>query len=337
AGESLSPEQKKAIAGVGELNSVTKGSGGARRIDPRAFCPPVLPHALRYHPVTNPKGARCDVFDHTVNVYGRDPATGFARRPLDNAGVQYGLLALNSGAITTTQFLELNERIGGYDNDGNLVSARSVADRAALKAAYSTGRVTHGGGGLANVPILDLRGYLDLKSDGDLHQKYHSFSLRERLSRANGASANHVLVVSSESQPGMEEYTIGKMDEWLTRLVADASTDAASAKVLRAKPADLVDACYTPAGERIAEKQTFRGGECNRFYPTFNSPRMMAGGPVSGDVLKCETKPIDFRDYRVLFTPDEKKRLISIFPAGVCDWTRRGVYQTNPTGLWQSY
>ena len=41
--------------------------------------------------VKNPEGARCDVYDHAVNMYGRDPQTGFARRPLDNVGVQYGL------------------------------------------------------------------------------------------------------------------------------------------------------------------------------------------------------------------------------------------------------
>ncbi len=82
--------------------------------------------ALRYHPTTNPKGARCDVYDHTVNAYGRDPKTGFARRPLDNVGVQYGLAALNAGVISKEQFLDLNERIGGFDNDGNVVSARTA-------------------------------------------------------------------------------------------------------------------------------------------------------------------------------------------------------------------
>ena len=72
---------------------------GARRIDPRpgtTSCAAV-PVAQRYDPATNPTGARCTVYDHTVNVYGRDPATGFARRPLDNVGIQYGLKALNAG------------------------------------------------------------------------------------------------------------------------------------------------------------------------------------------------------------------------------------------------
>lgn len=41
-----------------------------------------------------------------VNVYGRDPATGFARRPFDNVGVQYGLAAFNAGAIPFEQFAD---------------------------------------------------------------------------------------------------------------------------------------------------------------------------------------------------------------------------------------
>ena len=73
---------------------------GALRIAPDVFCPSVLPADLRYDPATNPSGARCDVYDHAINIYGTDPATGFARRPLDNVGVEYGLEALNAGTIT---------------------------------------------------------------------------------------------------------------------------------------------------------------------------------------------------------------------------------------------
>src|SRR4029453_13323881 len=50
-----------------------------------------VPAALRYHPVTNPGGARPTVFDVARNIYGVNPITGFALRPFDNVGVQYGL------------------------------------------------------------------------------------------------------------------------------------------------------------------------------------------------------------------------------------------------------
>ena len=71
--------------------------------------------------MSNPTGARPTVFDAARNVYGKNPKTGAALRPFDNVGVQYGLNALNSGAITMQQFLEMNEKIGGYDQDANYV------------------------------------------------------------------------------------------------------------------------------------------------------------------------------------------------------------------------
>src|SRR5262249_6990153 len=57
----------------------------------------VVPQSLRWDPLTNPAGARADVFDVGRNVYGIDPLTGYALRPFDNVGVQYGLNALNGG------------------------------------------------------------------------------------------------------------------------------------------------------------------------------------------------------------------------------------------------
>ena len=87
-----------------------------------------VPQEARYDWATNPTGARASVFDHTISVYGRDPQTGFARRPVDNVGVQYGLQALNEGAITLAQFLDLNEKVGGLDVDAHYQTARMVAD-----------------------------------------------------------------------------------------------------------------------------------------------------------------------------------------------------------------
>jgi len=54
-----------------------------------------------------------------INVFGFDSHTGFARTVFDNVGVQYGLNALNRGQITPDEFLDLNEKIGGIDVDGN--------------------------------------------------------------------------------------------------------------------------------------------------------------------------------------------------------------------------
>jgi hypothetical protein len=334
--DALTAEQQRAITGAGAFQSVVKGAPSAGRINATAFCPPQMPVPLRYDPLKNPGGARCDVFDHTVNVYGRDPETGFARRPIDNTGVQYGLLALNKGIINVTQFLDLNERIGGYDNDGNLVPTRASADRMALRAAYRTGRLTYGGGGLANIPIIDIREYRDLAPAGDLHLKYHSFALRERLRKANGTAANGVILVSGTDWP-LAPFAIAKMDEWLTNLANDTSSGRTLDRIVRAKPDDLTDSCYKNGGERIVEPQVFGAGQCSIAFPDFPSSRMVAGGPVAGDILKCSLKPVDFGDYAVTLTGSEQERLRSIFPEGVCDWTKPGIEQQPLAGSWLSF
>jgi hypothetical protein len=338
-GAALSDAQKKAVAGVGTLANIYGPADTAGRIHPTKFCPPTLPVELRYHPTLNRAGARCNIFDHTVNVYGRDPVTGFARRAIDNTGVQYGLTALNTGAITPAQFLDLNEKIGGYDNDGNLVPARAAADPLALRAAYQTGRVTFAGNGLARLPIIDFRAYTDLTSKGDVHQKYHSFSLRERLRAANGTAANTVMLVAPSGPRGqaVHDLAVTKMDEWLTNLAKDTSNAPVLEKITRARPADLADACYDPNGTRTTEPQNFSGGDCNKLFPTFPPPRMIAGGPITNNVLKCQLKPIDPADYAVPFTDAERQRLRRVFPNGVCDWRKPGVEQQRPAGTWLQY
>jgi hypothetical protein len=73
-----------------------------------------------------------------------------------------------------------------------------------------TGQLTNGGGGLARVPIVDLRGYRDQLPAGDRHLKFHSFSLREWLRKENGTAENDVLLVSSSSVTALTQYAIEK-------------------------------------------------------------------------------------------------------------------------------
>ena len=132
--------------------------------------------------------------------------------------MQYGLAPLNDGIITPAQFLDLNLRIGGYDQDGRFQADRTAADPEAIRLAYETGRLTSGGGGLAETPIIDYRAYSDDREDGDVHVRYHSFSMRERLRKANGRIDNHVMLVEddrhglySSSSPVLRE-ALAQMD-----------------------------------------------------------------------------------------------------------------------------
>ena len=342
---SFTEEEQRAVAGFLVLATMPNVSRNAGRIHVGEFCPDALPESLRYHPTNNQTGARCDVYTHYVNVYGRDPVTGFARRPLDNLGVQFGLQALNDGLITTAQFLDLNGGIGGYGDDGMFQAARTVADVDAVRIAYETGRLTSGGGGLATTPIIDYRAYSDDRTGGDVHTRYHSFSMRERLLKANGRADNHVMLVEddryglySTDSPVLRE-ALRQMDQWLENLAADTSADPAADKVARAKPSELTDACWSRDEEpvRIAEPQVRGVGQCEELYPSSPSPREVAGGPLTSDIVKCQLKPVDRDEYAVSFSAAEMDRLRKLFPAGVCDWTQPGVGQTELRGTWLTF
>lgn len=298
-----------------------------------------IPPELVYDPAKNPKGVRCTTWDTNVATFGRDPATGFARRSLDNVGVQYGLLALTSGAITRTEFLDLNEKIGGFDNDGHVRAARTVADPDGVRLAYATGRVS-AGTGLDAVPILQFRRYLD--ADGDIHSRERDFAVRERLSKTHGRFGNQVMwlfpgpgAAFAAAPSVVFGLAIDTMSQWLDALAKEPADGKAYDKIMLAKPVAAVDACWDAHGTKIEEPATFTGtGKCNTLYPSHRNPRLVAGAPLADDVLKCELKPIDPRDYRVPFTPDELARLRRIFPGGVCDYSKPGVNQRPPAGTY---
>src|SRR5439155_13708938 len=116
--------------------------------------------------------------------------------PFDNVGVQYGLRALNARAISTADFLKLNEKIGGFDQDANYVAARSAGDAGAISRAYKGGLLLSGSGGLSSIPIFDNatsneeRGY---------HYGWFHFALRERIRQANGGSSENMVMWRSVS------------------------------------------------------------------------------------------------------------------------------------------
>jgi hypothetical protein len=294
-----------------------------------------------YDPVKNPKGARCTMQEMRANIYGRDPKTGFARKPQDNIGLQYGLEALQTGAISVDEFLELNEKIGGNDIDGNFIQQRSVGDLIALRALYESGLLNSGGGGLANVPILHSRPYTD--AVGDIHDRHRDLTIRARLQKANGRSDNQVIWTGpprDRNQTGGVDLTslsIDTMNEWLDAIVADPAPLSTS-KVVRHKPAQATDACWDTTGKRINEKATFDGkGTCNTLYPVHSEPRMVAGAPLSNDINKCRLKPINYSEYKATFNEAQKARLTAIFPSGVCDFSKPGIEQMPLKGTYQRY
>jgi hypothetical protein len=288
---------------------------------------------LIFDPITNPKGARCTTQDIRVNIYGRDPATGWARRPTDNIGLQYGLAALNSGTITVDDFLELNEKIGGTDIDGQVVPERTAGDPIALKGIYESGLKASYNAALGNVPILMSRAYTDHR--GDIHDRQRDFVVRARLERANGRSDNTVIWIASSFTP--ISSTLDTMNAWLDAIVADPAPLSID-KVVKHKPAEAVDTCWDASGVKIVEPASFTAtNKCNALYPIHSEPRLVAGAPLTNDVMKCQLKPIDFSEYKVAFTGAQKTRMTAAFPAGVCDFSKPGVGQVPIKGTYQKY
>jgi hypothetical protein len=292
---------------------------------------------LTYDPVKNPKGARCTTWDTNAASFGRDPATGATRIPLDNIGVQYGLKALNSGGITKQEFLDLNRKVGGYDHDGVPRTERSSADMEALRLAYLTGRVEQAAGSLPSIPVLHFRSYND--AGGDIHDRVRDFVVRERLRRANGRFDNQVIwLYPTASRPAAAKASnmaIDTMTKWLDALAKDSSTGSAADKVARNKPASAVDGCWASDGTRINEPAVFAApGKCNDMYPVHLTPRLVAGAPLTDDVLKCQLKPIDAKDYSVSFSPAELDQLRQVFPGGVCDYSKPGQMQVPMAGTY---
>lgn len=341
APDAFTEEQQRAVSGFGKWESIGSLARAAGRIDPTVYCPSQLPAGQRYDPGTNPDGARCDVYSHTVNVYGEVPETGKARRPLDNTGIQYGLEALNKGAIDMGQFIDLNRRIGGLDDDAKPAAERTVADLKAVRLAYRTGRMLNGGGGLADVPIIDYRDYTDDAAAGDMHMRFHSFSTRARLDKANGTHANQIMLTRSNGHGFTLAGMLSDMDQWLTGIKADSGDEAPIEKIVRNKPQGLTDACWTRGigAKKIAEPQVegIDNTECNTLYPVWTSPRMVAGADVANDIVKCRKRPVTRSDYRVPVTDGQLEDLQAIFRDGVCDWSKPGAGQQDLAGTWLSF
>ena len=282
-----------------------------------------------YDPETNPKGTRCTIQDYAVAIFGRRPQDGFAKRPGDNLGIQYGLQALESGLILPEQFVDLNEKIGGVDIDFHFTSERMVSDPGATEIAYRSGRISNGKN-LATTPIIDLRGH----NNNEIHADFYSYTLRERLMKANGGLGNYAMFISPAPLvvlPSVADEAFLLMDEWLAAIEQDTSEAPLATKVVRNRPAGAVDSCY------VGEQKVTDWSLCQTLYPHFTSPRVAAGGPMSNDVMKCQTKPLHREDYGVAFTDDQWARLEKAFPTGVCDWTKPGVGQEEKQLTWASF
>src|SRR3954453_4045316 len=349
AGVAWTPQQMADVQGhISIANSQVSDSAQFHVVVPTDKCKGVSDQQ-RYDPNTNPGGVRCSIADAAINVFGPRPAAdwgpqekklgrAFAGLPVDNVGVQYGLGALRSGKITPAQFVDLNAKLGGLDIDTNPISSRISATRPALANAYRSGMINETNN-MNQTAIIDCRG----PDPGAFHDAYRAFAVRARLDREHGNHANQLIwegpaAIVGDSQ--CEHNSLIAMDRWLTGVEKDTGSGSLAQKVTRDKPSDLSDRCYDGAGQKLTD------GLCpDPVVPVYGTPRMVAGDAITTDANKCQLKPLDRSGYvlhvgptlvPIPFTNAEWAQLQSIFPSGVCDFSKPGVSQQG-TIPWQTY
>ncbi|MDI3324962.1 DUF6351 family protein [Pontibacterium granulatum] len=307
-------------------------------------------------------------WDDMKYVLGTDQY-GFAHQTWDNVGVQYGLEALKVGDINAKEFLHLNANIGSWKppqqmaperywklggiggmaglinfspwgqhnmrlspDKGQTPAPRSEAYLPAIQAAYRSGQVFVG---YADIPIIDLRHYLD--DELDMHHSFASLSTRLRLLEGQGDASNQLIWMTRRPhEPVVEAFDL--IDRWLMNIgkYPDRS-------VAENRPADAQDRCFDSKGAVIADGVSVWDGDwngkpagvCTQHYPFYRESRMVAGAPVTGSVFKCHLQTIenaldrgvygrvDMRPYR-----QDLKR---IFPQGVCNYEHGDIGR--PAGL----
>lgn len=301
-----------------------------------------LPNALVYDAKTNPGGIRCATPDSNIAIWGAYPGTHIARHIRDNIGVQYGLGALLDGKIGGEDFLALNANIGGLDRDGGFSSERMEGDAEAIATAYRVGLISSGRL-LGETPIIDLRG----EENSNVHANWHSFATRQRIRQALGRSDNYILWRVGLATPGGPWGNAGwektglplrsllDMDRWLDAVDADKAPGSRFERVSRNRPAALRSFCYLGTDY---SREVYDEAECDKDpnLAYYSSVHQVAGGPLASNVLKCQLRAVDPAEYRGRLDAGQIERLRTIFPGGVCDWSKPGVGQQDVTP-WPSF
>lgn len=346
-----SPNQIADVEGhLTPLNAVTADEGlfkGA--INPETDCAGV-PATLagdprtRFDSDTNPAGVRCDILTLMRNQLGPRPQSvwsaqekaagrGFAGLPFGNAGVQYGLEALEGGRITPEQFVDLNEKIGGLDVNADPIAGRTQGDPASIANAYRTGLLNEFSN-TSGIAMINHAG----PDPGIAHDYAHAVWSHLRLQRSQGHTDNRVEWFGPTPLLGDVRWPTEAfiaMDRWLAAVEKDRRSVPLARKVVEDKPASLQDRCLADGVPGVI---------CRADLATTNlsTPRQEAGGPATNDVLACRREPLDRSSYLlpgglpVPFTDGQWARLRAVFPDGVCQWALPGIGQ-GPARTWLGY
>lgn len=319
-----------------------------------------IPAALRYSRETK-RGERCTLQDNLVHFMGIDPATGYARRPVDNVGVQYGYQALLDGVISVDEFLYLNRHVGSYDDEGygpwdagrkdTNIARNEVQPRMSMAPdlaadLYRWGFVT-GRGAIDQAPIIDVNLYADPVPILGFHDQVRGYMVAERITETFGERETHSIwsgaLLTNDAWSTMASWLDG-VEAARTAARGASDDDSWTNEVAGARPPQGGDSCvvttagYSPVPAAAPGTAGSRDSACEQVFRVGGSPRIAAGGPTTEDVIKCTTAAPQRADYPgVTFTAAQWAELGEIFPDGVCDWTRPGVGETARSQTWLDF
>lgn len=326
-----------------------------RGLTPLVLNPRFVPFASRFDKHILPQ-VNWSHFDDVRTIYGTDER-GFARVPWGNMGVQYGLQALRDGQLSPREFLRLNAHIGSWkdtatmrderfvgmvgNSDSSLrqfspwsaqnmrhakhngIAPRRRGDAHAAEAAFRGGLVFLGH---LDIPIIDLRHYLDPKLD--MHHSVASFSARTRIIEAGSdPRLQSIWMTARPDDPTPKAFDA--LEEWWQRYRQHPELGWA-----HAKPASADDRCFDANGhELFAGSSVWNGrwnlresGPCQQRYPHYTDPRQQAGMRITGDVFNCRLQSVDEAiargEYGRVDMRSRRAALMRIFPDGVCDYTQ---------------
>jgi hypothetical protein len=269
-------------------------------------------------------------YDDLRNIYGVD-GDGYPNTLFDNVGVQYGLQALLDGNITEEEFLSLNEQVGGWKDQKDMVqegfpflyseedvmgdpslfdpwsrrnmilsadpavpAPRTEGSMQAMNGAYTSGMVFHGDSG--GIPIIDWRPYLE--HELDMHNVHQSFVVRQRMEEFAGHADNQVIWFTDarpEEDFSHVPMALEVIEDWMANIRANPNQSVADNR-----PALAQDSCFATDGTLIARGDDVwdgalddaPAGACTSEFPIYTTSRIVAGAPTEGDVFKCGLKPV---------------------------------------------
>ena len=164
------------------------------------------------------------------------------------------------------------------------------------------------------MPIILRNLYTD--DVGDIHTRFHAFSIRERLAE-DGDDDPNLLLWTAPTGDLVATAARQRRRARTSRSCCSTSGSRPGQAGGRDQPCLLADGTVLTGGWELYDEP----GPCADAYPVHGDPRTRRGQARRGDVIKCALTD-STRDVRRRVHTRAAERPATIFPDGVCDWTQ---------------